>query len=48
VDGAVAAVAGAGALDRAEIRRTAVARFGRDRMTAEYLDTYAELLDRRR
>ncbi len=48
VDGAVAAVARAGALDRAEIRRTAVARFGRDRMTAEYLDTYAELLDRRR
>jgi glycosyltransferase involved in cell wall biosynthesis len=44
VDGAVAAVGHAGALDRAAIRDQAVARFGRARMVDAYLDAYAAVI----
>jgi glycosyltransferase involved in cell wall biosynthesis len=44
VDGAVAAVGHAGALDRAAIRDHAVARFGRARMVEAYLDAYAAVI----
>jgi glycosyltransferase involved in cell wall biosynthesis len=44
VDQAVEAVASSATLDRESIRRRAVARFGRDRMTAEYLAAYQLVL----
>jgi glycosyltransferase involved in cell wall biosynthesis len=44
VDDAAASVALAGSLDRTEIRKQTVARFGRDRMADEYLAAYAQLL----
>lgn len=47
VDGAVAAVARAGALDRPAIRRVAVARFGRERMVDAYLAAYTEVIANR-
>jgi glycosyltransferase involved in cell wall biosynthesis len=40
---AVLAVAHTSELDRAQIRSTAVARFGRERMIDEYLDVYARM-----
>jgi len=40
VDGAVAAVGRASALDRSAIRARAVARFGRERMVDAYMDAY--------
>jgi glycosyltransferase involved in cell wall biosynthesis len=43
-DEAVAAVEVVGALDRAAIRRQAVARFGRSRMVHQYLDVYRSIL----
>ena len=46
VEGAVAAVAHAGGLDRAAIRARAVARFSVARMVDDYLDAYAALLGR--
>jgi len=46
VEGAVAAVASVLRFDRAAIRARAVARFSRDRMTAEYLAAYSEVLNR--
>ncbi len=48
VDGAVAAVGQAGAVDRAGIRVQAVARFGRARMVDAYLDAYATVIRDRR
>ena len=45
---AAAAVGGVGGLDRAAIRRVAVARFGRDRMVDDYLTAYATVLRSRR
>ena len=45
VDDAVASVAQAGSLDRKEIRKQTITRFGRDRMADEYLAAYAQLLD---
>jgi glycosyltransferase involved in cell wall biosynthesis len=44
VDAAVESVTLAGALNRAQIRRQTIARFGRDRMVDEYLAAYALLL----
>jgi glycosyltransferase involved in cell wall biosynthesis len=44
VDEVAAAVEAAGRLDRASIRAYAVSRFGRDRMAAEYLRAYAEVV----
>jgi glycosyltransferase involved in cell wall biosynthesis len=44
IEHATEAVALAGTLDRAAIRRQAVARFGVDRMAEEYLSAYARLL----
>ena len=44
VDAAVESVTLAGTLDRAQIRRQTIARFGRDRMVDEYLAAYARLL----
>jgi Glycosyltransferase len=46
VEEATEAVRRAGALDRAAIRRWAVARFSRDRMVDDYLAAYARLLGR--
>ena len=46
VEQAVAAVAEVGALDRARVRRHAVAQFGLDRMTDEYLAAYEAVVDR--
>ena len=46
VEGAAGAVADAGGLDRAAIRQWAVDRFGRDRMTDDYLAAYSRLLAR--
>jgi glycosyltransferase involved in cell wall biosynthesis len=46
VDGAAHAVSGAGGLDRPGIREWAVSRFGRDRMTDDYLDAYSQVLGR--
>ena len=48
VDGAVAAVGRAQALDRAAIRAQAVARFGRARMVDAYLDAYETVTRDRR
>ena len=48
VEQAVEAVAGVGALDRAQIRQHAVAHFGLDRMTDEYLAAYETVVDQRR
>ena len=45
VEQAVEAVAKVGALDRAQIRRHAVAHFGVDRMTDEYLAAYETVVD---
>jgi glycosyltransferase involved in cell wall biosynthesis len=45
VEHAVEAVAGARALDRARVRRHAVAHFGVDRMTDDYLAAYEALVD---
>ena len=45
-DEAAAAVLAAGTVDRAAIRASAVARFGRDRMVGDYLAAYHQLLDR--
>ena len=45
VEQAVAAVAEVGALDRARVRRHAVAHFGLDRMTDEYLAAYKAVVD---
>lgn len=45
VEAAVAAVGRAGGLDRSAVRESAVARFGRDRMTDDYLAAYSRLLD---
>ena len=45
VDEALVAVGRVGALDRALVRRQAVARFGRERMIDEYLDVYAAMVD---
>jgi glycosyltransferase involved in cell wall biosynthesis len=44
IDGAVAAIAAARTLDRAEIRRVAVARFGLETMVDAYLAAYATVL----
>ena len=44
VDGAVAAVARVGKLDRAAIRAAAVARFHHDRMVDAYVDVYEGIL----
>jgi glycosyltransferase involved in cell wall biosynthesis len=46
VDGAAAAVSSVLRFDRGAIRARAMARFSRDRMTAEYLDVYFEVLRR--
>jgi glycosyltransferase involved in cell wall biosynthesis len=46
VEGAAAAVASVPLFDRGAIRDRAVARFSRDRMTAEYLAAYFEILNR--
>ncbi len=46
VEEAVGAVSRVGRLDRAAIRRGAVARFGRDRMVDDYLTAYRRLLGR--
>ena len=45
VEQAVDAVAKVGALDRAQVRQHAVAHFGRDRMTDEYLAAYEAVVD---
>jgi glycosyltransferase involved in cell wall biosynthesis len=47
-EAAVEAVARAGALDRADIRAVAVARFDAERMVDEYIDVYHQVLDDRR
>ena len=47
VDGAVAALPTALALDRAQIRRTAISRFSADRMVDDYLKVYERLLAER-
>lgn len=47
LDSAVAAVAAAGAIDRAAIRAAAVARFSVARMTTEYVAVYRSVLARR-
>jgi hypothetical protein len=44
IDAAVDAVAVAASLDRAEVRRQAVLRFGVDRMVDEYLAVYQQVL----
>jgi glycosyltransferase involved in cell wall biosynthesis len=46
VEGAAAAVSSVLRFDRGAIRTQAVARFGRDRMTAEYLAAYYEVVGR--
>jgi glycosyltransferase involved in cell wall biosynthesis len=46
VEEAAGAVTRAGALDRATVREWAVARFGRDRMTDDYLAAYSRVLGR--
>ena len=46
VEGAAAAVSSVLGFDRSAIRTRAVARFGRDRMTAEYIAAYSEVLRR--
>lgn len=47
VPGAVAALDGVAALDRAAIRAEAVRRFGVERMVGEYLAAYAAVIERR-
>jgi glycosyltransferase involved in cell wall biosynthesis len=46
LDDAVRAVARVPTLDRSLVSRTAVERFGRDRMVTEYLDVYRRVLER--
>jgi glycosyltransferase involved in cell wall biosynthesis len=48
VDGAADAVSAVEKLDRAAIRDSAVARFGRDRMTDDYLAAYSKMLEHAR
>jgi glycosyltransferase involved in cell wall biosynthesis len=47
VDGALAAIPKAAALDRAAVRARCAQRFSRDRMVSDYLDVYRAVLAER-